>query len=66
MSDPDTMFWVMLINRDGIYADYRIIEQCLCLAWSPRQGFDPVTAFPPIRVWYGGIHCRDVGGVYCI
>ncbi len=27
-----------------------------------RAGLDPVTAFPPIRVfWYGGVHCRHVG-----
>lgn len=35
---------------DGVYADYCVIEQRL-LFLSFQAGLDPVTAFPPIRVF---------------
>lgn len=49
VSDPDTMFWVMLINAMAFMPTIALSNS---VSYSCGQaGLDPVTAFPPIRVF---------------
>lgn len=50
VTDPDTMFWVMLINAMAFMPTISLSNSVSysCLA---QSGQDPVTAFPPIRVF---------------
>ena len=50
VTDPDTMFWVMLINAMAFMPTISLSNSVSysCLA---QAGQDPVTAFPPIRVF---------------
>lgn len=61
VSDPDTMFWVMLINAMAfmptIALSNSVSYSCLAQAGLDGDGFPTHSRF-----WYGGIHCRDVGG----
>ncbi len=45
------MFLGDVSQCDGVYADYCVIEQRLLFLSCPSRGLDPVTAFPPIRVF---------------
>ncbi|EPJ9670738.1 TPA: nucleoside permease [Citrobacter freundii] len=50
VTDPDTMFWVMLINAMAFMPTISLSNSVsyFCLA---QAGQDPVTAFPPVRVF---------------
>lgn len=50
VTDPDMMFWVMLVNAMAFMPTIALSNSVSysCLA---RAGLDPVTAFPPIRVF---------------
>lgn len=50
VTDPDMMFWVMLVNAMAFMPTIALSNSVSysCLA---QAGLDPVTAFPPIRVF---------------
>lgn len=50
VTDPDMMFWAMLVNAMAFMPTIALSNSVSysCLA---RAGLDPVTAFPPIRVF---------------
>ena len=63
VTDPDMMFWVMLVNAMAFMPTIALSNSVSysCLA---QAGLDPVTAFPPIRVLVRWVHCRHVGGKF--
>ncbi|MBA7935034.1 nucleoside permease [Klebsiella sp. RHBSTW-00215] len=50
VTDPDTMFWVMLINAMA-YMPTIALSNSVSYSCLAQSGQDPVTAFPPIRVF---------------
>lgn len=50
VTDPDTMFWVMLINA-MVYMPTISLSNSVCYSCLSQSGQDPATAFPPIRVF---------------
>jgi NHS family xanthosine MFS transporter len=50
VTDPDTMFWVMLINAMA-YMPTIALSNSVSYACLAQSGQDPVTSFPPIRVF---------------
>ena len=50
ITDPDTMFWVMLINAMA-YMPTIALSNSVSYSCLAQSGQDPVTAFPPIRVF---------------
>ncbi|MEN0614177.1 nucleoside permease [Klebsiella indica] len=50
VTDPETMFWVMLINAMA-YMPTISLSNSVSYACLAQSGQDPVTAFPPVRVF---------------
>jgi len=50
VTDPDTMFWVMLINAMA-YMPTIALSNSISYSCLAQAGKDPVTAFPPVRVF---------------
>ncbi|HCB1498122.1 nucleoside transporter [Klebsiella oxytoca] len=50
VTDPETMFWVMLINAMA-YMPTIALSNSVSYSCLAQSGQDPVTAFPPIRVF---------------
>ncbi|EOF4701770.1 nucleoside permease [Klebsiella oxytoca] len=50
VTDPDAMFWVMLINAMA-YMPTIALSNSVSYSCLAQSGQDPVTAFPPIRVF---------------
>lgn len=50
VTDPDTLFWVMLINAMA-YMPTIALSNSVSYSCLAQSGQDPVTAFPPIRVF---------------
>ncbi|VUS59820.1 nucleoside permease [Klebsiella spallanzanii] len=50
VTDPDTMFWVMLINAMA-YMPTISLSNSVSYSCLAQSGQDPATAFPPIRVF---------------
>lgn len=50
VTDPETMFWVMLANA-MVYMPTIALSNSVSYSCLAQSGQDPVTAFPPIRVF---------------
>ncbi|MDI9799988.1 nucleoside permease [Citrobacter koseri] len=50
VTDPDAMFWIMLINAMA-YMPTIALSNSVSYACLAQSGQDPVTAFPPVRVF---------------
>lgn len=50
VTDPDTLFWVMLINAMA-YMPTIALSNSISYSCLAQAGQDPVTAFPPVRVF---------------
>ena len=50
VTDPDTMFWIILINAMA-YMPTIALSNSISYSCLAQSGQDPVTAFPPIRVF---------------
>jgi hypothetical protein len=59
VTDPDTMFWVMLANAMA-YMPTIALSNSVSYSCLAQSGLNPVNAFPCPRVWHPGVYFRNV------
>lgn len=57
VTDPQTMFWVMLVNAMA-YMPTIALSNSVSYSCLAKAGQDPVTSFPPV-LWGGNHFCTD-------